>query len=412
MYPRDINILKTKSFFLFGARATGKSYLVNERFATECKLWINLLNDSDFIRYTRNSGLLFAQCQSLVKEFKDDKIWVVIDEVQKIPALLNEVHRVLEDNKIRKRIYFGLTGSSARKLKRDGANLLAGRALLNYIFPLTFTELGKDFDLHKVINWGSLPPVYTEADETTRSETLESYYATYLREEIREEQLVRQLDPFTRFLEAAAQSSGKIVNYSSIANDCQVDAKAVGRYFQILEDTLLGIFLPSYHRSIRMQQSKSPKFLFFDLGVQRAIQGLLNIPLLPNSPGYGQLFEQFIILEIHRLNSYLRKRYKLFYLRTKDDAEIDLIVERPGQSTVLIEIKSSDKVSLRDARHLISFKSEFKDCEVWLISPDDKSRLENGVKFIPWRAALLELFGLKEKATKGHPKNTSNFFQN
>ena len=392
MYPRQLNLLKTKSFFLFGARGTGKSTVLREQFMADSALWIDLLKSSDFLTYSKDPELLFKQAVSLSKD--DDEQWIVIDEVQRVPKLLNEVHRVLEEPQVDKRIKFALTGSSARKLKRGAANLLGGRALVNNLYPLTCIELEDDFDLDLALNWGTLPSIVSEQDELTRAETLESYFATYLREEISEEQIVRQLDPFTRFLEVAAQTSGRIVNYAAVGRDCQVDPKAVARYFQILEDTLLGIFLPSYHHSVRKQQSKSPRFYLFDLGVQRALRGTLNVPVTPQSYGYGNLFEQFVILEFLRLNSYLRTRYKFYYLRTKDDAEIDLIVERPGNPTVLVEIKSASSVNLDHARHLRGFLPEFKGAEAWLISQDPHERTDDKVQMLQWQNALRRLFKL------------------
>ena len=392
MYQRICNILKTRSFFLFGARGTGKSSLLKKFFKQDSPLWIDLLNDRDFLLYSRNPSLLYDQAISLSNKSSRAIKWIIIDEVQRAPQLLNEVHRILESEEARGKIQFGLTGSSARKLKRGAANLLAGRALINNLYPLTASELGEDFNLDHVLNWGSLPAVITEKDPLTRSEILESYVASYLREEIREEQVVRKLDPFLRFLEVAAQTSGQIVNYSAITRDCQVDQKAVMRYFQILEDTLLGVFLPGFDRSVRKQQSKSPRFYLFDLGVQRALRGALNLPISPQSYEYGKVFEQFIILEIIRLNSYLRTKYKLSHLRTKDDAEIDLIIERPGLSTVLMEIKSSQIASIEQARHVKMFINEIKGAEAWLVSQDMKSRTEGEVRMVYWCEALGELF--------------------
>lgn len=392
MYQRTINILRTKSFLLLGARGTGKSHLLRDNFESNALLWIDLLSDRDFITYSRNPELLSKQIEELVKSSTSEKRWVVIDEVQRIPKLLNEVHLILENPKIRGKIFFGLTGSSARKLKRGAANLLAGRALVNNLFPLTHVEIGEDFKLDEVLNWGSLPLICSEKDPITKAETLLSYFATYLREEIREEQIVRNLDPFTRFLEVAAQVNGQIVNFAQVAEDCQVDAKAVARYFQILEDTLIGFYIPSYSRSIRKQQSQSPRFYLFDLGVLKAIRGTLTVPITPQTYGYGNSFEHFIVLEVIRLNHYLRKQYKFSYLRTKDGAEIDLIVERPGRATILLEIKSGTVATDSHAKYLRTFMDDFKQCEAWVISQDQKDRLDDGIRYLHWKRALDELF--------------------
>lgn len=392
MYPRIINILKSKSFFLFGARNTGKSHLLRQQFAAVSSLWIDLLSDREFVRYNSSPDLLTKQVKSLASEALAAKPWIVIDEVQRVPKLLNEVHLLLEDQSLHGKVFFALSRSSARKLKRGGANLLAGRALVNALFPLTFKELGSDFCLDEVLNWGSLPDVISQPEQLVRAEQLESYYYTYLREEIREEQVVRQLDPFTRFLETAALSSGHIVNYAAIGRDCQVDPKSVARYYQILEDTLLGMFLPSYHRSIRKQQTASSRFYLFDLGVQRALQGTLNVPITSGSYTYERAFEQFVILEIHRLNTYLRKRYRLYYLRTKDNNEIDLIIERPGQAVVIIEIKSTEHVNEQHAKSLRTFLKDFEAVEAYVLSRDEKSQEKDGVYYVHWQKGIEKLF--------------------
>jgi len=392
MYTRSLNILKENSFFLFGARGTGKSYLLRELLRQKSILWIDLLNSTEFIRYSRNPSLLFDECRSASRAGGEDNNWVVIDEVQRVPHLLNEVHRIIESPDIMHDVRFALTGSSARKLKRGGANLLAGRALVNHLFPLTMQELGHDFSLDSVLNWGSLPLVVQQKSDIVKAEILDAYFGTYLREEIREEQVVRNIDPFSRFLEVAAQSSGQIINYSSIGRDCQVDSKAIARYYQILEDTLVGFFLPSYHVSVRKQQRSSAKFYFFDLGVQRAVRGALSVPITRQSYGYGNAFEQFFILEIFRLNSYQRKRYKCYFLKTKDGAEVDLIIVTPTKEIILIEIKSTDVTQDIHARHLVGFLPDFKNCKAWVVSQDKKERIYKDVHFLHWRSALARLF--------------------
>lgn len=392
MYTRSLNILKDNSFFLFGARGTGKSYLLKEHFEQKSILWIDLLNSAEFIRYSRNPGLLFEECQRAFRASREDRNWVVVDEVQRVPQLLNEVHRIIESKQSMLDIRFALTGSSARKLKRGGANLLAGRALVNHLFPLTVQELGDDFSLESVLNWGSLPLIVQQKNDLVKAEILDAYYGVYLREEIREEQVIRNIDPFTRFLEVAAQSSGQIVNYSSIGRDCQVDSKAVARYYQILDDTLIGFFLPPYHDSVRKQQVSSAKFYFFDLGVQRAIRGALDIPITRQSYGYGNAFEQFFILEVFRLNSYYRKRYKFYFLKTKDGVEVDLIVVKPTRETILIEIKSAEVAHDNHTRHLTRLLSDFQSCSGWVVSQDEKEWSYKNVQFLHWRSALARLF--------------------
>ena len=393
MYPRLANIIKEKSFFLFGARGTGKSSLLRANFEKECLLWVNLLDSRQFLKYSRSPAVLGSEIKELLKhqDAKEKKV-VVLDEIQKVPSLLDEVHNLIETPEVSSKVFFALSGSSARKLKRGGANLLAGRALLNYLYPLTSIELGQEFDLNKTLNWGTLPATYNESSEDIREEILFSYISTYLREEIKEEQIIRKLDPFNRFLEVAAQSSGSIVSYSNIGRDCGQSSQIVSRYYQILEDTLLGHFLLPYDKSIRKQQGKSPKFYFFDLGVIRTLNNSLRSPLVKGSYGYGVAFEHFFILEVIRLNSYLRKRFKLSYLITKDGAEIDLIIERNVDDIILIEIKSNSKPNITDARHLKNFRSSFQKAEAWVVSQIEIAKEEEGIRFLPWEKALKEIF--------------------
>jgi len=398
MYQRSCNIHKEMSFLLLGARGTGKTWILEEEFRKSSLLWINLLENRDFLRYHTRPSLLREEITAALRGLESGKgepggsWWVIIDEIQRVPALLNEVHSLIEDRAIGQKIRFGLSGSSARKLKRGGANLLAGRALLNNLYPLSSQEVGVDFDINEALSWGLLPAVCNQNDPTVRAEILETYVAVYLREEIREEQIVRNLDPFSRFLEVAAQSSGQIVNYSKIGRDCNVDSRAVARYFQILEETLLGTFLLPYDRSIRKQQGKSPKFYFFDLGVMRALERTLQSSVQPSSYGYGRLFEHFVLWEIIKNNEYSRKRFKLSYLIVKEGGEIDLIVERPNDSTLLIEIKSGDNPQLSDARHLLALKDSFTRCETLVLSQIRKEREESGVRFLNWRSAIAALF--------------------
>jgi predicted AAA+ superfamily ATPase len=279
MYRRLCNPLISNSFFLFGARSTGKSSLLKSIFEGRNHLWIDLLDDENYLQFSRAPKTLQHRIDEKLSTADASPLFVVIDEVQKIPKLLNEVHRLIEHGSYKHKLLFALTGSSARKLKHGGANLLGGRALMNNLFPFTSTELGVDFNLLEVLQFGSLPHISVEQNITVKKELLKSYIGTYLREEIREEQIIRNLDPFVRFLEVSAQSSGKIINYAAIGRDCQTDSKTVARYFQILEETLLGLFLPAHHESVRKQQRQNPKFYFFDIGVQRALRTMLDIPV-------------------------------------------------------------------------------------------------------------------------------------
>lgn len=386
MYQRLCNPLLSNSFFLFGSRGSGKSTLLKSLFSQDkTTLWFDLL-DEELARHLLLNPMELEQ--QILAAQKNPK-WVVIDEVQRVPELLNVVHRLIENHSIR----FALTGSSARKLKRGGANLLAGRAFVNHLHPLTYHELKKDFHLDTILQWGSLPKTLSYETELERREYLKTYVSTYLKEEIKEEQVVRKLEPFLRFLEIAAQSNGQLINSSKIGRDSGVDQKAIDRYFEILIDTLLGFFLPPFNRSIRKRQFQKSKFYFFDLGVKRALENLLTVSIAPQSYAYGKAFEHFFILECLRYNDYFRKDYRFSYLRTKDDLEIDLIVERPGKSLVLIEIKSSTHVDEVELRKLLPLKADMEPCELWIASRVKSARkMKDGGLILPWQEVLMRLF--------------------
>lgn len=313
--------------------------------------------------------------------------WVIIDEIQKLPRLLDTVHQLIESRKAK----FALSGSSARKLKRGAANLLAGRAFVYHLHPLTSSELGPRFDLSDALNWGTLPKLLELPDPSDRKEYLRAYALTYLKEEIQLEQVVRKLDPFRSFLEIAAQSNARILNYRKVGLDVGVNTLTVQSYFSILEDTLLGFHLPPYHRSIRKRQRANPKFYFFDSGVARALAGTLESPLVPGTSAYGIAFEQWVILEIRRLADYARKDWRFSYLRTKDDAEIDLIIERSGQKTLCIEIKSTGTVRPDQLSSFIRLSRDFPNSEAWCLSLDPHRKKIEDVTCLHWMDGLREL---------------------
>ena len=296
------------------------------------------------------------------------------------------VHREIESRKIK----FALTGSSARKLKRGGANLLAGRALVNHLFPLTYRELAEDFNLMKVLSFGSLPFVTTSHNDVMTIEYLESYVQTYLKEEILQEQIIRNVTPFRKFLGIAAQLNGTLLNYQKIADDLGVDWASVRNYFETLEDILLGFLLPAYDRSLRKQQLKGSKFYLFDLGVKRTLDR--TIQLRPEtSQQIGPLFEHFIICEVYRLNQYSRKRFSLSHLATKGGLEVDLVLERPGLSPAIVEIKSTDRVLDKHLRHLHAIREDYPEFEAFCLSREPLAREVDGIRVLPWRKGLEEL---------------------
>ena len=386
MYDRICNPLLSNSLFMFGARGVGKTSLIRRHLSSQRVWTIDLLDNEQEDRYARNPDQLYHQ----IAARHDELDWVFIDEIQKVPSLLNVVHRTLESQDFRPP-KFALTGSSARKLKRGSANLLAGRAFTYNLFPLTHLELKSDFNLDEALNWGTLPKIFNCSNDQEKSEFLRAYGLTYLKEEIWNEHLIEELEPFRLFLEVVAQTNGTIVNYAKIARDVDIDEKTVKRYFEILEETLVGFHLNAFSRSIRKRQSRSPKFYLFDTGVTRALARFLGQYIVPMSQPYGNAFEQFIISECIRLNDYLRKDFRFSYFRTKEGAEIDLIVDRPSAPLALIEIKSSTNPSITEVNHLLRLKAEFEPCEAFCFSNDTTPRLEHGVLFLHWQEGLKKI---------------------
>ena len=384
MIHRLINPLKTSSFFLFGARGTGKSTFLRNHFAgDEAVLWVDLLNPEEEDRYSRNPRELDERLDAASGKIR----WVVLDEIQKVPKLLDVVHGRIE----RRGTKFAMTGSSARKLKREGTNLLAGRAFVYNLFPLTHRELGSDFDLDSALMYGTLPGLLKFDTGEEKAAFLRAYALTYLKEEVWGEHLVRKLDPFRKFIEIAAQCSGKIINFANMARDTGADIKTVQSYFEILEDTLIGFLLEPYHLSVRKRQRQAPKFYLFDPGVRRALDRTLTIELKPGTYAYGEAFEHLMVVEALRLSAYKQNDFRFSYLRTKDDAEIDLIVERPGARTVLIEIKSSQCIDDRDTRSLERFAAAMPKAAAFLLSRDPAAKRIGRVQALHWQQGFVEL---------------------
>lgn len=383
MVNRLLKLSESNSFFLFGARGTGKSTLLRQRIgAQKSILTLDLLKPAVEDAYRIDPDELARQARG---PSKFD--WIVIDEVQKLPKLLDVVHSLIEETGQK----FALSGSSARKLKRGAANMLAGRAFVHRLHPFTSVELGSAFDLNQALEWGLLPKVVGFQDPSDKREFLKAYALTYLKEEVQAEQLVRNLDPFRSFLEVAAQMNGKIVNFSKIARDVGVDTTTVQNYYSILDDTLLGFFLPSFHQSIRKRQAQAPKFYFFDSGVVRALSRSLDIGVSPRTSQYGELFEQFVILEIRKLADYGRKDWSFSFLRTKDDAEIDLVIDRPGAKLICLEIKSTDNLRPDDLRGFSALSGAVPNSEAWCFSNDPRSKRIDHVNCVHWQDGLRQI---------------------
>lgn len=387
MINRIITPSNNSSFFIFGARGTGKSTYIQAEFLKKLKpddyIYYNLLDDETEERLSRNPNLLKTDLTTLNKK----PIWIIIDEVQKIPRLLDVVHDLIESKKCK----FILTGSSARKLKKESANLLAGRAFEYRLYPFTFIELNTNFNLEDFLNYGGLPTIYQYHQASDKIKYLKSYISTYVKIEIQAEQLLRKLDPFKLFLEFAAQMNGKNLNYSKIAKEVHVDTKTIINYYQILEETYLGFILPSFHTSLRKSIVLAPKFYFFDTGVKRALERSLLSPVVPKTSYYGEVFEHFIISEIYKLNEYYETDFKLSYLLTKDGAEIDLVLSRGKNETIFIEIKSSDTVSESEVNKVVRLIQNTK-IKAYYFSQDKITQNISGVICMHWKTGIKTLF--------------------
>lgn len=385
MLVRHLGLPKNRSCFIFGARNTGKSTLTQVAYSPVDTYVVNLLDVEVEDRFSRHPSELAEVIRGLPPHITH----IVIDEIQRIPDLLNIVHLLIEE---KKELSFILTGSSARKLKRAGVNLLAGRAFVYHLYPFTCFELGDYFNLEDALQFGTLPKIHEFTQLEDKQQFLQAYAQTYLKEEIWYEHLIRKLDPFRRFLEVSAQMNGKIINMSLIAKDVGVDDKTIKDYYSLLEDTLVGFLLKPFKHSFRKRLNAHPKFYYFDTGVVRALSRQLSLPLLPGTSAYGEAFEHYIILECIRLASYFYSEYRFSYLKTKDDAEIDLVVERPGQPLLFIEIKSSQQVSDAQLQRFIHLTRDFGECEAVCFSQVAEVLQKEQVKVMPWKLGLAQYF--------------------
>lgn len=386
MAKRLLQLTTTYSVLLLGARGTGKSTLVRKTYPEAGNLYIDLLDPEEEARFSRRPNTLI----DLVEAMSPEARYVIIDEVQKQPKLLDVVHLLLESRKCAK--YFILTGSSARKLKMAGVNLLAGRAFVYHLFPFSYLECEEQFQLEDALKYGMLPKVFEFKVFEDKQRFLQSYALTYLKEEVWLEHLVKELEPFRRFLEVAAQANGKVLNYANISRDVGVDDKTIKRYFSILEDTLLAFMLEPYHHSFRKRLKSAAKFYFFDVGVARALAQMLTLSPKEGTSYYGELFESFIIIECKKLASYYYFEYKFSYLMTGAGLEIDLVVERPGQPTLCIEIKSSRLVDDKSVHALQKISEEMGHCEAVCFSNEPRRRKIGEVMIYPWAEGIRHYF--------------------
>ncbi len=375
---------KNQSLLLFGPRGTGKTKLLETTLPDHC-LIISLLESEYFQRYLVDPSLFSKEIVKRIQSQPADKALVVaIDEVQKLPILLDEVHFLIE--KYKGRVVFVLTGSSARKLKRSGANLLAARALTIYLHPLS--QIETELDLDTVLTTGSLPGVYL--DQEFAKHRLRSYIGTYLKEEIREEALVRKIDRFARFLDLAGQLNGEPINHSKLARSLKTTSNTVQEYFSILVDTLLCHRLDGWSESVKRQLLQAPKYYWFDCGVLNALNGELDVELKRSSFRYGRLFETYLIEEIVRHNDYLDRGFRFFYWRDKNGLEVDLIIARSAAKPVAaVEIKSSTDPQDIDLEGLIAFREDYPEVPLYCFCQTPRAYdLASGIRVLPWSEGL------------------------
>lgn len=375
MYKRIVNIdACNDSIFLFGARQTGKTTLLAERYPSTATY--DLLERNTYERLRRNPALLEQEIALL-----PDNSLIIIDEIPLLPELLDQIHRLI----VKRNMQFILSCSSARKLRRQGVNTLGGRALPIYLYPLVYAEI-EDYDLPKAINQGMLPRHYI-ADSNTSWRRIQAYVSVYLKEEIKAEALVRNLQAFSRFMEVAALSNGEMINYSNIANDCGIDSKTVKEYFTILQDTLVGYMIPAYTKVMKRKLRQNPKFYYFDIGVVNYLLGRRN--LQPGSADFGHAFEHLIIQELIAYLGYNHFENQLSYWHTYNDYEVDAVL---GDAEIAIEIKSCKEVQSRHLTGLKAFKEEHPNARLIVVSMDEKPRLFNDVEIYPAVTFLQKLW--------------------
>ena len=361
-------LLEKRSFFLLGPRQTGKTTLI-QHVLPDIRFY-DLLDSANYLALSRNPGRLAEEIGSSVKR-------VVIDEIQRLPSLLNEVQRLIETRDVK----FLLTGSSARKLRRGGINLLGGRARVKYLHPLTYRELGDKFVLNQAMQRGLLPSIYFSDDPRA---DLESYAGLYLQQEIMAEGATRNIPAFSRFLKIAAHSNGGIVNFTNIASDAQVARTTVYEYYEILKDTLILRELPPWRKTVKRKPLASSKYYFFDVGVVSALQGR---PFLPGTPEFGEAFETFIMHELSSWSDYASGELLSFW-RSKSGFEVDFII---GDHTA-IEVKAKENVSSQDIKSLRALREENKLKHFLCVCMEKRSRDVDGIKILPYTEFLTSLW--------------------
>ncbi len=361
-------LLAKKSYFLFGPRQTGKTLLLRRKL--EGVRIYDLLDTSVFLALSRNPG-------RIAEELRPEDRCIAIDEIQRLPELLNEVHRLIENRSIR----FLLTGSNARKLRRGGVNLLGGRARTQHLYPLSFRELGKRFDLRKALSRGLLPSIYFSDDPQA---DLKAYVGNYLQQEIVAEGAIRNVPAFSRFLRIAGFCNGTIVNFTKVASDSQVARTTVYEYFEILKDTLLIHELPAWRKTRKRKPLASSKYYFFDVGVVSAIQGR---DIRPGTPEFGEAFETFIMHELKCHSDYLSGDH-LSYWRSTSGFEVDFIIS----DHTAVEVKAKENVSGFDLKPLVALAEEKLLKRYICVSLEPRRRKVGEIEIMPVREFLEDIW--------------------
>lgn len=372
-----IDLPPGQSTFLWGPRKTGKSTYLQSRFPKSLRY--DLLRSDVYFELSTRPWLFREQLSAQSQDILNQP--VIVDEVQKVPPLLDEVHWLIENRGLR----FVLCGSSARKLKRGKANLLGGRAWRFEMFPLAYPEM-PNLNLLRALNRGLIPAHHFQKGHRR---ALRSYVHDYLKEEIAAEGLTRYLPAFSRFFDAMAYSHGELTNYSNIARECGVDSKTVREYYQILVDTLMGRFVEPYARKPSRQIIlRTPKFYLFDVGVA----GRVTNRILTEERGesFGRAFEHYILMEIMAHSSYKELHYGIHFWRTKSGLEVDFIL---GDGEVAIEVKGSQRVERRDLHGIQAFVRDYSPRTAIVVCNEREMRVHQGIHILPWRRFLEELWG-------------------
>ncbi|MFP4357765.1 MAG: ATP-binding protein [Puniceicoccaceae bacterium] len=364
-----------QSFFLWGPRQSGKTTLLKSRYSDAHR--IDLLRTDERMRYEREPHRLREVLRALPPEKR-----VVIDEIQKVPAILDEVHHAMQETGR----FFTLCGSSARRIRRAHANLLGGRALKRELLGFSAVELGEAFDLERMLNHGPLPPHYLAGEA---GELQAAYVDQYLKEEILDEGLTRNLPAFDQFLRAAAIGDTEVVNFSNIARESGVASSTIKGYYEVLEDTLVGAFLPAFTRRPKRRVQHAPKFFFRDVGVVNHL--LRRQRVLPGSEIFGKGFENWIFHELSCYARTLRDPFEIAYWRLSSGIEVDFVL---GDGEVAIEVKGKDRVRSHDTRHLLQFRKDYPAVrELLLVCCENEERVtDEGVSILPWRTFIDRLW--------------------